>query len=334
MCRAARVWTGLVLAVVALTGLLAAAHAGPGLTRATFRLNWLTGGVHTGFYVALDRGYYAREGLDVQVLEGRGSGTTVRLIGSKSDDIGLADAGSAVIGAAQGIPVKVVAELFQVNAFAVIAMADSGIKRPKDLEGKRVGVTPGDALSQLWPALVGANGIDADRVTLVSMDPAAKMPALIQKQVDAFLGGADDQAVTLRQRGFNVAVLRFSEFGVPTIGLSIVAHPDTVRDRPGMLRGFIRASARGWDEARKRPDESVRIHLKYFPNLDFKVTRDQLDVAISSLFSAKSSELFKATDEDWRNHVVLLARYMGLTGQFGPRYYYTREVMPESLPPK
>lgn len=327
-----RLWWVLLLAVVVTATQFAS--AGPSLTRVTFRLNWLTGGVHTGFFVALDKGYYAREGLDVQILEGRGSGTTVRLIGGKSDDIGLADAGSAVIGIAQGIPIKVIAELFQINAFAVVAMADSGISKPKDLEGKRVGVTPGDALSQLWPAVIGANRVDADKITLVAMDPAAKMPALILKQVDAFLGGADDQAVTLRQRGFNVVVLRFSDFGVPTIGLSILAHNDSIRDRPQVLRGFIRASARGWDETRSRPDEGVRIHLKYFPNLDAKVTREQLDVAISSLFSARSAELLRATDEDWRDHVVLLARYMGVTGQFGPRHYYTRDAMPEMLPRK
>ncbi|MDQ7820532.1 MAG: ABC transporter substrate-binding protein [Armatimonadota bacterium] len=326
-----RTIAGVVMVAALVVGLVASSGA-QALTPVSFRLNFVAVGLHAPFYLGLDRGFYRDVGIDLRIGEGTGSATTVRLVGNRSDVFGFADAGTTIIGIAQGIPVKIIAPVYQMNAFAIIAAPDAGIAKPKDLEGKRVGVTPGDALSALWPALVGANNIDESKVRLVAMDPAAKVPAILNKQVEAILGGADDQAVTLRQRGMPVVVLRFADYGVSTIGLSIIAHQDTLAAQPDLVRRFLRATVRSWDVARRNPDVAVAVQKRYIPALNEAIARDQLAVAISSLFSKSSNELMKATDKDWLDTVVLLARYMGLTGRYGPKYYYDQSFLPDSLP--
>ena len=323
---------GLVLVAALTVGLASVSVAQGSLTPVSFRLNFVAVGLHAPFYLGLDRGFYRDVGIDLRIGEGTGSATTVRLVGSRSDLFGFADGGTAIIGIAQGIPVKIIAPIYQINGFAIVAAPDAGISKPKDLEGKRVGVTPGDALSALWPALVGANNIDESRVRLVAMDPAAKVPAMLNKQVDAILGGADDQAVTLKQRGLSVAVIRFAEYGVSTIGLSIIAHQDTLTAQPALVRAFLRATVRSWDVARKNPDAAIAVEKKFIPTLNEAIARDQLAVAVSSLFSKGSNELMKSTDKDWLDTVVLLARYMGVTGRFGPKHYYDQGFLPENLP--
>ncbi len=322
---------GIVLVAMLVLG-LTSSSAPQSLTPVSFRLNFVAVGLHAPFYLGLDRGFYREAGIDLRIGEGTGSATTVRLVGNRSDLFGFADAGTAIIGIAQGIPVKIIAPIYQMNGFAIIAAADAGIRTPKDLEGKRVGVTPGDALSALWPALVGANNIDESKVRLVAMDPAAKVPAMLNKQVDAILGGADDQAVTLKHRGMPVAVLRFADYGVSTIGLSIIAHQETLTSQPALVRAFLRATVRSWDVARRNPDVAIAVQKKYIPALNEAIGRDQLAVAISSLFSKSSNELMKATDKDWLDTVVLLARYMGVTGRFGPKHYYDQSFLPDPLP--
>ena len=116
------------------------------------------------------------------------------------DTFGMADAGSLMLGAAQGAPVKAVMSLLNTSGFGIISLA-SGIRTAKDLEGKTLAVSPGDALTQLFPAVVAANDLDGDAIELVFMDPPAKPVAVMEKRTDALLGGIDDQYFLIRAQG-------------------------------------------------------------------------------------------------------------------------------------
>ena len=89
--------------------------------------------------------------------------------------------------------IRTVMSLLNTSSFGVISLAETGIKTPKDLEGKKLAITAGDALTQLFPAFAGFNKLDTSKITLVQIDPAGKVVALLEKRVDAILGGLDDQ---------------------------------------------------------------------------------------------------------------------------------------------
>src|SRR5580698_4467384 len=117
------------------------------LDKASFRLNWYWGGAHSPFQLGLERGYYRDEGIDLTINEGRGSVSTVQGIAAASDDFGFADSSSIMMLASKGAPVKAIMTIHGNSPFGVISLEETGIKTPKDLEGKRLAITAGDALT-------------------------------------------------------------------------------------------------------------------------------------------------------------------------------------------
>src|SRR5437660_12877805 len=149
-----------------LTLLLLASLAAPLLAAdaVSFRLNWYLGGLHVPFYYGKEKGYYSAEGIDLTINEGRGSANTVQVVAAGSDTFGLADSASVISTAAKGADVKSVMSLLNSTGFSVVSLAESGIKTPKDLEGRTVAVTPGDPLGQLLQAVCKANNVDCSKI--------------------------------------------------------------------------------------------------------------------------------------------------------------------------
>src|SRR5216110_3156159 len=149
---------------------LAAASAAFAQDKVSLRLNWYLGGLHVPFYYGKDKGYYAAEGIDLTINEGRGSANTVQVVAAGSDTFGLADSSSVVLTASKGADVKSVMSLLNTTGFSVVSLAEAGIKTPKDLEGKKVAVTAGDPLRQLLEAVCKANNVDCAKIGMVQVD--------------------------------------------------------------------------------------------------------------------------------------------------------------------
>lgn len=307
----------------------AAKPSGP-LKAFSLRQNWYIGGLHTPFYLARERGYYAEQGIDLEIGEGAGSAKTVQLVANKSDTFGMADAGSLMLAAAKDAPAKAIMSLLNTSGFGVIFLKESGIQTIKDLEGKSLAVTPGDALTQLWPAVVAANNLNADKIQLVQMDAAAKPVAVMEKRVDALLGGIDDQFFLIKYKGFEPGQIRFADVGVNTIGMTILVHPDLIKENAEAIRGFVRATIRGWEEAKKDPDAAVQAALKVKPDLNAQSTRDQLMVDISLLESpgTKGKPIGYGAPEEWEQTLQLMKKYRDLQTDKPASFFYTNEFIP------
>src|SRR5678809_508007 len=108
----------------------------------SLRLNWYFGGLHVPFYYGKEKGFYKEEGIDLTINEGRGSANTVQVVAAGSDTFGLADSSSVIATAAKGADIKSVMSLLNSTGYSVVSLAETGIKTPKDLEGKRLAVSP------------------------------------------------------------------------------------------------------------------------------------------------------------------------------------------------
>lgn len=316
---------------MSMAGMAGAADEGA-LTPVSFRLNYTAAGLHVPFYYALEKGYYEEVGLDVTIGEGTGSGTTAKLVGTGEDDLGLVDSASVASAVAQDIPIKIVCPVYAVNGFAAITLADSGIAVPKDLEDKKVGITTGDAPSNLFAALEAANEIDDAKISYVTMDSNAKVTSLINGDVDAILGGADDQAITLQNMGKKVNVIRYSDNGAATVGLSIVASDSMIEENGETVEKFISASMKAWNECREDSAEAVEIFMQKFPTLDQAVVEGSLSVALDSLFAEDSETLGDVSEEDWNACRDLLVNYLGVDESIQAEDIYTYACLPEDLP--
>jgi NitT/TauT family transport system substrate-binding protein len=221
--------------------------------------------------------------------------------------------------------------LMNTSGFGIISLAEAGITAPKDLEGKTLAVSPGDALTQLFPAVVAANGLDGDAIELVFMDPAAKPVAVMEGKTDALLGGIDDQYFLIEAQGKQPAALRFADIGVNTVGITIHAHEDLIADDPDLVRRFVKASQRSWQAAVDDPGAAVEAALKVKPDLNRESTLKQLETDLGLLLSPDTEALgigFGA-DADWEHTKNLLVEYRELKTDRDGASFYTNEFLPQ-----
>lgn len=280
----------------------------------SLRLNWQILGFHAAFYLGVERGYFRDAGINLTINEGRGGAVTAQAIGAKSDQFGIVDGGTTIVSAVRGIPIRTVASLMNSGIFAVVARADANIRSAKDLEGKTIAVTAGDALTQLWPAVVRVNKLDASKIRLVNVDPAGKIIATLEKRTDALLGSIDAQSFQLEAKGVKTSMLSYDDLGVRLVGLTVVAHEDTIKANPDLVRRFVRATRRSFEAARAEPMAAVQAAIKVKPELDPTAMRLQLEASLSKFESpsTKGQPIGVASLVDWKSTLELLTEFQGI----------------------
>ena len=301
------------------------------MDQVSLRLNWYLGGLHTPFYLGKDRGYYKDEGIDLTINEGRGSANTVQVTAAGSDTFGLADSASLMLLAAKGAEVKAVMSLLNTSGFGVISLAETGIKTAKDLEGKRLAITAGDALTQLFPAVIKYNKLDKSKITLVQVDPAGKVVSLLEKRVDALLGGLDDQYFLVKAKGFHPAGLPFSENGANTIGMVILTQDATIKNKADMVRRFVKATVKSWEAAKADPDAAVAAAAKIKPDLNLASQKEQLQKDLTFLESpaTKGHPVGWGAASDWEHTKEILTEYRDLKTDKPASFFYTNDFIPK-----
>jgi len=313
----------LLTAVLAVSATLAAAQDAVSL-----RLNWYLGGLHVPFYYGKEMGFFKQEGIDLTINEGRGSGNTVQVVAAGSDTFGMADSSSLITTASKGADVKSVMSLLNSTGFSVVSLASTGIKTPKDLEGKSFAVSPGDPLGQLFRALAAHNKLDMDKIRFVQVDPAAKVVAVLEKKVDALLGGADDQYFLIKYKGQEPAALRYADHGANIVGMTILTTGATIKNKPDMVRRFVKASVRSWEEAKKNPNAAVDAAMKVKPDLNRQSTMDQMMVDFELLDSPNSKgKVGMGAKADWDQTITLLKQYRDLSTNEPWTTFHTNEFL-------
>ena len=315
----------LVAGVIAGTALPAAAQDAVSL-----RLNWYLGGLHVPFYYGNDQGFYKEEGIDLTINEGRGSANTTQVVAAGSDTFGLADSSSLITLASKGAEIKSVMSVLNSTGFSVVSLADTGIRAPKDLEGKSLAVSPGDPLRELFEAVAAANDVDLSTISFVQVDPAAKVVSVLEGQADALLGGADDQYFLIKYQGREPHALRFADHGANIVGMTILTQTDLIQSNPDLVGRFVRASVRSWEAAKENPEAAVDAALKVKSDLNRQSMLDQLLVDIELLSSPNSKDRIGwGAEADWTRTIELLKTYRGLETDADWTAFHTNEFIPE-----
>jgi len=303
------------------------------LTKVTLTLNYLAGGPNSGFMLAKEKGYYEAEGLDVKIQEGQGSATTASVVDQGNSELGYADGPAAMQVTSQGGDVLIVAPVLQTNGFSIMSLKKTGITKVSDLVGKSVGVQPGTAQSNLFNAVLAANDVDPKSVNIVNIDPAALVGSLLQGKVDAITAGADSQGVQLRDQGADINEILYKDAGVPTVGLSMIVQGTWAKAHPELVKAFVKASLKGWDDARKDPDAAAAAAVKEFPAAGTKEAFiKQLNVDLPLLCSPGAESMGKFPQKNWDATYDLLTQYLDLPTSKPITDYYTEDYLPEDLP--
>src|SRR5262245_29156712 len=151
--------------------------------KVTLGLDWVISGQHAPFFVAKEKGFYAQEGLDVDIMRGYGSADAVKRVAAGNFDIGFGDAGALVLARGEGVRVKMVAVIYSNAPYSLVVRNDANIKEPRDLEGVTLAAPAGGAGRAMFPVFAKLSKIDSDKVKWLTIDAATMLPALIANRV-------------------------------------------------------------------------------------------------------------------------------------------------------
>ncbi len=248
--------------LITAAALLAAPAIGLAQTPIKFQLDWRFEGPAALFLAAQARGYYKAAGLDVSIDAGNGSGGTVTRVASGTYDMGFADLAALMEFHANNpdAPNKPVAVMMVYNntPAAVLALRKSGITKPADLSGRKLGAPGFDAGRKAFPIFAKANGITG--VQWTSMDPPLRETMLVRGDIDAITGFSFTSLLNLEARGVkaeDIVVLPYPAHGVKLYGNVIIASPKMIKDNPQAVKAFLAAFTRGVKEVINDPKTAI-----------------------------------------------------------------------------
>lgn len=291
----------------------------------TFRADWTYKAVHAPVFLAIERGYYAKEGLNVQFLAGSGSANAVRAVGSKSDTFGMADAAVLARAVSEGAPVKSVAAIQQGNPIAIAAKPD--IKTPKQLEGKTLVTTAATGPAQLFPVFAKGAGFDPGTVTIANVAGNAQLSTFLAGRGDAVTVYTNNELLQLfaAAPNGNFTVFRYSDYGVSMLNQALVAHNDTIAQNPDILRKFLRATLKGYDDAVQTPAAAVDAFMKANPAADRGLLEKQLAASLQLVRTdaSKGRPLGWTAESDWNATLDRLEKDLNMKNRLPAASYYT-----------
>ena len=302
-----------------------------------FRLNWTLYGEHAPFFVALDKGFYKEEGLDVEIQEGSGSTTVAQLVANATNPIGYVDAATMMRGIGAGMPIKAVGVTLQQSPMSFIYRADAAKPTKIDeIKGSRIAITAGDASLAIFTAFMGKLNMQVSDVQLITVaNPAAKEQAVLGKQADALLGYFMDQGPRMQlQSGVKMGWTRlFDMAGVTTLSSAIIVNNDWLKDtkHADELKRFLRASQRGWEYSDKNRDEAAEIFLKHAKAFNKEIALLEINGTMTIIHTkhTEGKPLFWSAKEDWQDSQDLLEKYAKMPPQADMTKYYTNEYLAE-----
>lgn len=221
--------------------------------------------VYSPYLVAIDKGYYKEEGLEVELVPGAGSAISTKLVANKKCDFGIADATMTLVTRTKGAPLVVLTVVNQSSPAGVFSLKSSNIVKPKDLIGKRIATQFNSKKHNQFLGFLKKNNIDAAQTIFIPVTGGAVLQAMLSGQADATLGLFNQVEVILKKMGKDFNVILFGDYGLHIYDRSIITHEDMIKKNPLIVKGFVRASLKGLEYVLNHPEEAVDNYIKHYP---------------------------------------------------------------------
>lgn len=252
-------------ALLALAGLTSSAQA---QVPVRFTLDWRFEGPAAPFLIALEKGYFKAEGLDVTLDTGNGSREAIPRVASGAYDAGFGDVNSLIRFRDENpsVDLKAVMMVHDKPPFAIVGRKSRGVTADvKSLEGRKFGAPAADAAFAQWPIFKTINKLDDSRMRLENVGFPVREPMLASGEVDAVFGFASSSYVNLKARGVpvdDIVVILMADYGVQLYGNAVMIAPKFLAEKPEAVRGLLRAIIKGVRDTVADPAQAVQLVIK------------------------------------------------------------------------
>ena len=254
-------------------------------TTIRFLNDWKWEGPAAPLLLALDKGFFEQEALEVTLDKGAGSVNAIPKVASGEYELGSADINSLIKWRVENpdVDMKAIYIIYNSPPFAVLGRPSQGVFGPLDLEGHKLGAPAFDGAFAQWPAFVAANGILEERVEIMDVGFPVREPMLAAGEVDAITGFSFTSYITLRQNGVpdeDISLMLMSDFGLDLYGNAIIVNPEFAQANPAAVKAFLRAAIKGYQETIANPTAAVKHVVSRVEDADTAFELQRLVMAI------------------------------------------------------
>ncbi len=284
------------LSLIALSGCQSATPS-PSLTEVTLAMGYIPNVQFAPFYVAVDKGYFDQENLEIHFDYGMET-DLLNLVGTDALQFAVASGDQVILARAQGLPVVYVMTYFQRFPVAVVSLEDVPLEEPADLVGRSVGIPGLWGASYIgWRALLYAAGIDEQEIPLESIG-YTQVASLTEDQVEAAVVYAANEPVQLRQAGYEPHIIYVADY-INLVSNGIITNEKTIAEKPELVSGLVRAVLRGLSYTIDHPEEAFEICLQYVPEAGGENREAQIAVLEESIDFWTSEHLGYSDPSAW-----------------------------------
>jgi NitT/TauT family transport system substrate-binding protein len=252
----------------------------PKLTDITFSLDFIVLGRHAPFFVAIEKGFFREEGLNVNIISAKGTAHGIQNVESGLAQIGFIDVASLVVARAEGSTVKVASVIYQKAPFCFFSLdPGANVTKLKDFEGLRVGSNTGSYISNIARAMMRKEGLDPSKLSVESIEPSARIAMLATRKIpaiDFFI--ITKPAMERAVKDAKVVTFLFADHGLDLYSNGIGAKESFLKDNPEVMKAFLRAALRGYQYAFKHPAEAAELIQKHAKALNNEITVEELKI--------------------------------------------------------
>jgi NitT/TauT family transport system substrate-binding protein len=303
-----------------------------------FALDWRFEGPAAPYFLAIDNGHFAAEGLSVEIAAGQGSLDAIPKVASGAFPLGFADINSLVrfLDQNPGAPVTAVMMVYDSPPFSIVGRVSQGISGIEDLEGSILGAPPPDGAWAQFPILAAVNDIDVSTITVEPVGFPTREPMLAEGNVDSVTGFNFSSYLSLARLGVpedDITTIMFSDHGVALYGNAVIVNTDFAAENPEAVTGALRAIALGVADAIADPAAGAAAVIARNPAGDVELETRRLELALDAniLTDYVIENGMGNIDAD---RMALALEQMQLTyefqGEIDPSLYFTDAYLPEA----
>lgn len=297
------------------------------LKKVTVILDYVPNTNHTGMYVALDKGYYEAEGLDVEIVEPT-DGATATLVAQQKGTFGISYQEDVTIAltAEDPLPIKAIATVIQHNTSGFVSLADSGITSPADFEGKTYAGWGGPGESAVLEACMKQAGADFSKLNIVVSDGSGF--EALGKSCDLmwFFEGWDCITAAMNGCELNYMELRQLDERLDYYTPVIITSDAVIDSDPEMVKAFLRATAKGYADAIADPDTAAEVLYDHAPDYDLEMLKKSQEY-LADKYMEDTDTWGMMKDEVWDNYTAFLQEYGVISEALPASDCYTNEFL-------